>query len=216
MRIQPTGSPRLNKPGPISWQATGLQSCSLRLWFTRERKPCEEAFLVRAVVVFSGNERSEETLGALVACILRRCPWRVWLKLRPVPLTGVGGLRAVYLAGGAGMTGWVVRGKQGGGPGGVNGGAPRCARSWVSNSSPPWSYGLEDQPEEKIDVRSCRSAQAVDHGRTCREARVTPRHIRRLVAERRGAVLKGREVHQVRPRQDCDLLDSSASPVLGT
>jgi hypothetical protein len=31
MRIQPTGSPRLNKPGPISWQATGLQSCSLRL-----------------------------------------------------------------------------------------------------------------------------------------------------------------------------------------
>jgi len=28
-------------------------------------------FLVRAVTVNNGNERSEETLGALVACILR-------------------------------------------------------------------------------------------------------------------------------------------------
>jgi hypothetical protein len=64
-------------------------------------------FLGRAVVVFSGNERSEETLGVLRAGIFRvvdlaggggrdPCPWRVWRRLRSVPLEG-----AVELEGGA-------------------------------------------------------------------------------------------------------------------
>ena len=75
-----------------------------------------------------------------MACILRAVPLAGLVEVEAGAIDGCGGgLRAVYLAGGAGMTGWVVRGKQGGGPGGVNGGAPRCARSWVSNSSPPWS-----------------------------------------------------------------------------
>ena len=48
-------------------------------------------FWVRAVVVFSGNERSEETLGALVACILRAVPLAGLVEVEAGAIDGCGG-----------------------------------------------------------------------------------------------------------------------------
>ena len=46
IRIQPTSPTRLNKLGLISWQASGLQSCSLRLVVYQGEKALWGAFFV--------------------------------------------------------------------------------------------------------------------------------------------------------------------------
>jgi hypothetical protein len=70
--------------------------------------------------------------------LVGRCPWRVWCGLRAESLA------VVWVE--IGVLGWVVRAEVVGGEGEPGGGwrggrwwPPRCERSWVSNSSPPWS-----------------------------------------------------------------------------
>ena len=46
IRIQPTGPPRLDTPSPIFFgKPPACNRVLFAWWFTRERKPCEEAFL---------------------------------------------------------------------------------------------------------------------------------------------------------------------------
>ena len=78
-------------------------------------------------------------------------------------LGGVVGTEIGVLGEWCGQARWFVSGSEVAAGWEVYGGSEACAFVAEKIDRHLGPYGLEDQPEEKSDVRSCRSPQAVEH-----------------------------------------------------